>query len=57
VVKAMGHGREAAQKIHEYLMNLEAEHASLFERYYVKRSTDRYYQSVLAGGDKVMLPP
>jgi len=57
VVKAMGHGREAAQRIHEYLMNLEAEHVSLFEKYYVERSTDRYYLSMLGDEDKNLLPP
>lgn len=34
VVKPMGPGREAAQRVHEYLMNVESEHMSLYERYY-----------------------
>jgi glutamate synthase (NADPH) small chain len=56
VVKAMGHGREAAQRVHEYLMGLEDKHVSLYEQYYVRRATEDAYQEMLngkAGG----LPP
>ncbi|MDA4130269.1 MAG: NAD(P)-dependent oxidoreductase [Thaumarchaeota archaeon] len=39
VVKAMGSGRNAAQRVHEYLMNLSDEqHVSLYERYYIQHS-------------------
>jgi NADPH-dependent glutamate synthase beta subunit-like oxidoreductase len=39
VVKAMGSGREAAQRVHEYLLGIdESKHVSLYERYYVQRS-------------------
>jgi glutamate synthase (NADPH) small chain len=41
VVKAMSSGREAAQRIHEYLMNLEENHMSFYERYYIENSYDR----------------
>jgi NADPH-dependent glutamate synthase beta subunit-like oxidoreductase len=34
VVKAMGSGRKAAERVHEYLMNLEENRVSLYERYY-----------------------
>jgi len=34
VVKAMGSGRNAAQRIHEYLLNKEDQHVSLYERYF-----------------------
>jgi hypothetical protein len=37
VVTAMGHGREAAQRVHEFLMNLEDQHVSLYERYFTQR--------------------
>ena len=40
-VKAMSSGREAAQRIHEYLMNLEENHMSFYERYYIENSYDR----------------
>jgi glutamate synthase (NADPH/NADH) small chain len=49
VVKAMGHGREAAQRIHEYLMGLEDKHVSLYEQYYVKRTSEDAYQEMLSG--------
>jgi hypothetical protein len=32
VVKAMGSGREAAQRLHEYMMNLEQNHMSFYVR-------------------------
>jgi NADPH-dependent glutamate synthase beta subunit-like oxidoreductase len=34
VVKAMESGREAGQRVHEYLMGLEDQHISFYERYY-----------------------
>lgn len=52
VVKAMGSGREAAQRVHEFLMNLEQEHISLYERYFVQRSFEML-QADREGG----LPP
>ena len=56
VVKAMGHGREAAQRIHEYLMGLEDRHVSLYEKYYGRRTTEDAYQRMLAGKSED-LPP
>ena len=47
VVKAMSSGREAAQRVHEYLMNLEENHMSFYERYY----TDNLYDRMLEGGE------
>ena len=42
VVKAMASGREAAQRVHEYLMNInEGNHMSFYERYYIENSYDR----------------
>src|ERR671919_266370 len=42
VVKAMASGREAAQRVHEYLMNINEEnHMSFYERYYIDNSYDR----------------
>ena len=57
VVKAMGQGREAAQRIHEYLMNLEGKHRSLFEWYYNDRCSEAYYQAMFEGEDEALLPP
>jgi NADPH-dependent glutamate synthase beta subunit-like oxidoreductase len=52
VVKAMASGREAAERVHEYLMNLEANHVSLYERYYKQN----LYDIMLEGG-KTGPPP
>lgn len=56
VVKAMGHGREAAQRVHEYLMGLEDSHISLYERYYTQRTSEDAYQGMLSGAGPT-LPP
>jgi glutamate synthase (NADPH) small chain len=41
-VKAMASGREAAQRVHEYLMNInEGNHMSFYEKYYIENSYDR----------------
>ena len=56
VVKAMGHGREAAQRVHEYLMGLEERHTSLYERYYAQRTSEDSYQDMLMGREEG-LPP
>ena len=53
VVKAMGSGREAAQRVHEYLLNIEDEHVSLYERYFVQRS----YEKMIKGDDIPEQPP
>jgi glutamate synthase (NADPH/NADH) small chain len=56
VVKAMGSGRNAAQRVHEYLMGIDdSEHVSLYEQYYVQRS----YEALMAGKEeeKGYLPP
>ncbi len=53
VVKAMGSGREAAQRVHEYLMNLEDQHVSLYEQYFVERS----YEKAVRGEDTPEAPP
>ena len=56
VVKAMGHGREAAQRVHEYLTHTEDKHVSLYERYYTRRATEDAYQDMLMGKEE-QLPP
>jgi NADPH-dependent glutamate synthase beta subunit-like oxidoreductase len=57
VVKAMGQGREAAQRIHEYLMSLEDKHVSLYERYYKQKISEEAYQDMLFGRDEALPPP
>jgi len=52
VVKAMSSGREAAERVHEYLMNLEENHMSFYERYYIQNSYDRMFE-----GSKTGPPP
>lgn len=56
VVKAMGHGREAAQRIHEYLIGVEDRHVSLYEQYYTRRATEDAIQDMLMGREEE-LPP
>lgn len=41
IVKAMEKGREAAQRVHEYMMNLESNHMSFYEIYYTNKSYDK----------------
>jgi glutamate synthase (NADPH/NADH) small chain len=56
VVKAMGHGREAAQRVHEFLSGLEDRHVSLYEQYYTKRTTEDAYQDMLSGREEETPP-
>jgi glutamate synthase (NADPH/NADH) small chain len=56
VVKAMARGREAAQRVHEYLMSLEPKHVSLYDYYYTRRTSGRYYMKMLDGREET-LPP
>jgi glutamate synthase (NADPH/NADH) small chain len=53
IVKAMEKGREAAQRVHEYLMNLESNHVSFYEKYY----TDLSYDKMLKGKQISGSPP
>ena len=56
VVKAMAKGREAGQRIHEYLASLDR-HVSLYDYYYTRRTSSRYYQDMLIGRERDSLPP
>ena len=56
VVKAMAQGREAALRIHEYLMKVGTEHISLYEYYFTRRTSGRYYRGMLDGKEEI-LPP
>jgi glutamate synthase (NADPH/NADH) small chain len=56
VVKAMGKGREAAQRLHEYLMGTESKHTSLYDYYFTRRTTGIYYRDMLDGKEE-RLPP
>jgi glutamate synthase (NADPH/NADH) small chain len=54
IVKAMEKGREGAQRVHEYIMGLEDNHTSFYEKYYTKLS----YDMMMAGReDDVKTPP
>jgi glutamate synthase (NADPH/NADH) small chain len=57
IVKAMAAGREAAQRIHEYLMTLDAQHQSLYDYYFTRRASDRYYREMLDGREELYPPP
>ncbi len=56
VVKAMSKGREAAQRVHEYLMGLDDRHRSLYDYYFTRRTSGRYYRAMLDGVPET-LPP
>lgn len=50
VVRAMASGRNAAQRIHEYLMGIdESGHVSLYERYFSERSFEKLMEGVEEG--------
>ena len=53
VVKAMESGREAAQRLHEYIMGIEEQHISFYERYYKQN----LYENMLRGKADTALPP
>ena len=53
IVRAMGSGREAAQRVHEYLMKIEDKHVSLYEAYFTNRS----WVLMEMGKDEQNLPP
>jgi glutamate synthase (NADPH/NADH) small chain len=54
VVKAMESGREASQRVHEYLTGLkDHQHISFYERYYKENLYDR----MLEGEVDTDLPP
>ena len=51
VVKAMASGREAAQRVHEYVMGVpEGQHLSFYEKYYVEKSYDRMMEGTTSSG-------
>jgi glutamate synthase (NADPH/NADH) small chain len=57
VCRAMAKGREAAQRIHEFLMSSEDKHQSLFDWYFTRRTTLTYYQGMMMGGQDEGPPP
>ncbi len=57
VVKAMAGGREAAQRVHEYLMLLDTQHRSLYDYYFTRRTSGRYYREMLDGMEEFYPPP
>jgi glutamate synthase (NADPH) small chain len=56
VVKAMAAGREAAQRLHEYLLGIETKHTSLYDYYFTRRTTGSYYRRMIDGKEET-LPP
>ncbi len=56
VVKAMAGGREAAQRVHEYLTGLGDKHVSLYDYYYTHRTSGSYYRDMLEGKDTTSPP-
>lgn len=58
VVKAMSDGREAAQKVHEYVMKVPIErHVSLYDTYFGKRSTIEYREKMMDFTEEQLCPP
>jgi glutamate synthase (NADPH) small chain len=56
VVKAMSRGRDAAQRVHEYLTGLDSRHVSMYDYYFTRRTSGRYYREMLDGKEE-RLPP
>lgn len=56
VVKAMAKGREAAQRLHEYLLGFEMKHMSLYDYYFTRRTAGWYYRDMMDGKEET-LPP
>ncbi|MDG6969964.1 MAG: NAD(P)-dependent oxidoreductase [Nitrososphaerota archaeon] len=56
VVAAMAKGRDAGQRIHEYLLGLEARHVSLYDYYFTRRTAGWYYRKMMDGKDEAPLP-
>ena len=56
VVKAMAKGREAAQRTHEYLMTVGTEHISMYDYYFTRRTTGRYYRNMMDGKEEAFPP-
>jgi len=56
VVKAMGQGREAAQRVHEFLKGITHKHVSLYEEYYQRKTSEQAYQDMLLGKEEVNPP-
>ena len=56
VVRAMSKGREAAQRLHEYVMSIGEAHESLYDLYFTRRTTGRYYREMMDGKEE-SLPP
>jgi len=56
VVKAMGQGREAAQRVHEFLTGITDKHVSLYEQYYQRKTSEQAYQDMLLGKEEVNPP-
>jgi glutamate synthase (NADPH) small chain len=57
VVKAMAKGRDAAKSIHEFLTGVDPAAVSLYDYYFTRRSTDKYYYRELLEGKEDSLPP
>jgi hypothetical protein len=55
--EAMAQGREAAQRIHEYLMLVGTAHISLYDYYFTRRTTGRYYRKMMDGKEEALPPP
>ncbi|MDG6899360.1 MAG: FAD-dependent oxidoreductase [Nitrososphaerota archaeon] len=56
VVEAMAKGRDAGQRIHEYLLGLETRHVSLYDCYFTRRTTGWYYRKMMDGKDEAPPP-
>ena len=53
----MAAGRNAAQRVHEYLMMLDMQHKSLYDYYGAERTSGRYYREMLDGNEELYPPP
>ncbi len=57
VGRALDQGRQAAQYVHEYVMNLQDKHVSLYDKYYTERTKSNRYWDMLLGNEERLPPP
>ena len=56
VVRAMAKGREAAQRVHEYVRGIDSAHVSFYDYYYTRRTKGSYYREMVDGKDDSFPP-
>ena len=50
-------GREAAQCVHEHLLGAQPSHTSLYDYYFTRRTSGRYYRDMTDGREELLPSP